>query len=279
MPTEPESEPESEDEAAAGKTAFKRLQEFLEEHPVTFVIITIATFLGFLTSTADSIRTLDDFVRPEPFYFSASAENPIRLSGDAVRKLIVGNSEIGKIVQPSEEMVEGRPNTWYRAKYLEDGTMIYDHADHIADREEWDWYIDDDGNLCRGARWVDFRSCRTIVSVGKNSYHATGLRTGTLRYTFIYDECQAFRSSICHHTCIVGSSTSGIQHITVDAVFTPCIASSPMVRTQTKVFVPHRKLSFVGSQLRPALPLREALGMSASQRLRAVLAIRGRSAG
>lgn len=81
-------------------------------------------------------------------------------------------------------MVEGRPNTWYRAEYLEDGTMIYDHADHSVGKEEWDWYIDDDGNLCRGARWVDFRSCRTIVSVGENLYHATGLRTGTLRYTF-----------------------------------------------------------------------------------------------
>lgn len=84
MPHEPEFEPEPEGKSEAEKTAFKRLQEYLEDHPVTFVIITIAAFLGFIASTADSMRTLNDIVRPKPFYFNASTENPIRLSGGAV---------------------------------------------------------------------------------------------------------------------------------------------------------------------------------------------------
>ena len=174
------------------KTPFKRFQVFLERHPLTFILITIGTLLGFISGAIDSIQTISDVARPKPHYFNASTENPIRLNANSVLELIVDNSETGRVVEPSDESIEGRPKTWYRARYFADGTMVYDHADHRVSEEQWDWYIDNDGNLCRGPQWADFRSCRTIISVGENQYQATGLRTGTLRYTFSMEDVRVF---------------------------------------------------------------------------------------
>ena len=65
--------------------------------------------------------------------------------------------------------------------------MLYRTAENRFGPDTWDWLIDDNGNLCRGSQAGE-SSCRSIESVGDNSYRAVGFRTGALRYEFSMEE-------------------------------------------------------------------------------------------
>ena len=112
----------------------------------------------------------------------------MRLSSKEIRHIIAGKVENGKLVKPTHPEFEGRSNTWYRAYYFEDGRMLYLPAVSRSPPERWEWYVDENGNLCRGPAGSKSRSCRSVESIGEGRFRGVGFRTGTIRYEFYVEE-------------------------------------------------------------------------------------------
>lgn len=113
---------------------------------------------------------------------------PSRLSRGEISKLLVGNTEYGKVVVPSRSDVEGLSGTSYVAFYSEYGWMSYKNfSDNRS--QIFFWYITDDGVLCRGPGQLDF--CQIIERIeyldkqetGK-PYQGVGFPSGNIRYRF-----------------------------------------------------------------------------------------------
>jgi hypothetical protein len=167
---------------ANDKTLFEQAIAFLQNNPVIAGLMLVAVIVSgaaaFTNALKDLKKILERFLPIFPVV--GTLDKPIRLSPQQIKKLLVGKIEQGKIAIPTLPE-EGNENTWYDAYYFSDGTMLYRRA-NAKDAYKWVWYIDKNGNLCRGVSGNC--TCRTIESIGENHYRAVGFKTGTVRYIF-----------------------------------------------------------------------------------------------
>lgn len=164
------------------KTLYEQAIAFLQNNPVIAGLMLLAVLVTGAAAFTNALKELEKFIR-NIIGISAvvgTLDKPIRLSPEQIKKLLIGKIEEGKIVIPTLPE-EGNENTWYDAYYFSDGTMLYRRV-NAKDAYEWVWYIDKNGNLCRGVSGNC--TCRTIESIGENCYRAVGFKTGTVRYTF-----------------------------------------------------------------------------------------------
>lgn len=116
---------------------------------------------------------------------TGSLEQPVRLSPDQIKALLVGRIEQGKLIKPSNTTTEGNAGTWYDAYYYSDNTMLYRRAASEAGSARWIWAVEQNGSLCRGPGPTKAEmSCRSIESVGNDRYRGVGFRSGEPRYEF-----------------------------------------------------------------------------------------------
>lgn len=116
---------------------------------------------------------------------TGSMEQPVRLSSDQVKALLIGKIEQGRIIEPTIASLEGNPGTWYEAYYDDNNTMLYRRAASEVGAERWTWFVNENGTLCRGPGPTSSEMfCRTIESVGDDAYRGVGFRSGTPRYEF-----------------------------------------------------------------------------------------------
>ena len=120
-----------------------------------------------------------------PSSATGSVEQPVRLSPDQIKALLVGRIEQGKLIEPSNATIEGNAGTWYDAYYYSDNTMVYRRAASEAGLARWIWVVEENGSLCRGPGPTKAEMyCRSIESVGNDRYLGVGFRTGAPRYQF-----------------------------------------------------------------------------------------------
>jgi hypothetical protein len=164
------------------KTLYEQAIAFFQNNPVIAGLILLAVIVTGAAAFTNALKDLQKFIKRilDPSTVAGTLDKPIRLSPEQIKKLLIGKIEQGKIVIPTLAE-EGNENTWYDAYYFSDGTMLYRRA-NAKDAYEWVWYIDKNGNLCRGV--AGNCTCRTIESIGDNHYRAVGFKTGTIRYTF-----------------------------------------------------------------------------------------------
>ena len=136
-------------------------------------------------SPASSIEQSQE-ENPDPsFPVAGSPEQPIRLLPDQIKALLVGKIETGRVIEPSIASLEGNSNTWYDAYYYGDNTMLYRRAASESGSEKWMWFIEKNGSLCRGPGPTKAEMfCRSVESVGNDTYRGVGFRSGKPRYEF-----------------------------------------------------------------------------------------------
>ena len=177
------------DKADKEETRYSNLRKRIEDNPVVAVLLILAFVVGGIAAVTRNLGEIANLFSAKEFPVG-TPEQPIRLDPSEIRKLIVDKVEKGKLVEPTHPEFEGRPNTWYKAFYFKDGRMLYLRAVTRSLPDNWEWYVDQNGNLCRGPVNSDSRPCRSIESIRKGYYRARGNRTGTVRYEFYVEEPQ-----------------------------------------------------------------------------------------